>query len=243
VTDTGLLVQRAVYAGLDALGSVISPDLSACLHVVGDAGPQLYQRRPALTSIGTTEAFSLFGALRDLVDAVGDASGPVTVAGYHAVTHLTRGERSRVLWVVGRRDTPLADDEARVVSDLAAAIGVVVTALDGVSDEQGPGSIRVSVEGTGRLSQAEVWVDEGGTVRAARAEALAPTTAVAMAALAAVDPALKLGSAAEDLIDGERAVLVLARDAIGRTGLGCALCGADPLHAAARAAVQAATAL
>jgi len=45
---------------------------------------------------------------------------------------------------------------------------------------------------------------------------------------------------AEDVIDGERAVLVLVRDTNGRAGLGCAICGDDSVRAVAQAALRAA---
>jgi len=85
-----------------------------------------------------------------------------------------------------------------------------------------------------------VSVPVAGTVRSATSDGPSPTTAVAQAALAAVNPALKLGSVGEDVIDAERAVLVLVRDASGRAGLGCALCGEDLLRSVALAALHAA---
>ena len=90
---------------------------------------------------------------------------------------------------------------------------------------------------------AQVWVPVAGALQSGTGDGPSPTTAVAQATLATVNPALKLGSVGEDVVDGERAVLVLVRDVSGTAGLGCALCGDDVLRAVAVAALRAARAL
>ncbi|HWW43530.1 MAG TPA: hypothetical protein VN180_00495, partial [Acidimicrobiia bacterium] len=111
---------------------------------------------------------------------------------------------------------------------------------DAATFEEASGSIRISIDSQGDRVHAEVWVPVAGSLRSASSDGPSPTTAVAQATLATVNPALKLASVAEDVIDGERAVLVLVRDVSGQSGLGCALCGEDLLRAVALATLRAA---
>jgi hypothetical protein len=240
-TETGLLVQRVVYAGLDALRSVLSLDLCACVHVANGFGPQLYLRAPDLSALDATEAFTLFSALRDLLDRPESEVGPVTVTGFTAVSQSTSGRRSRSLFVSGRRDSPLDPHEEAIAAALCEAIGAAAHALEeSAGDDIVAGSIRVVIEVADGLAKAEVSVPAVAGMQTGRGEAASPSRAVAQATLAAIDPTLKLGDASDDQIDGERAVLVLVRDAAGQAALGSALCGNDPLQATALAALEAA---
>ena len=243
-TETGLLVQRVVYAGLDALGSVLALDLCACVHVSDGFGPQLYLRTPSLQELDASDAFTLFSALRDLLDGPTPAAGNVDIAGYSGVARSSSGPRSRSLCVAGRRIGSLDAHEEQVALALCDALSTATHALEEACGEVTMfGSIRIGVEVADGLARAEVSVPAGQIRASGRGEAASSTVAVAQAALAAVDPTLKLGSATDDEIDGERAVLVLVRDADGRVALGAAIYGDDPLHATACAAIEAASRL
>jgi hypothetical protein len=244
VTERALVQQRVVYAGLDALRLVLAPDLCACLYSGRGQSPQLYLRAPELATLSATEAFTLFGGLRDLLEAtdISDAGG--TVAGYTAITRATSGEASRAVWAVGRWDGSFDAYEEEVADGLVKAAGAVAHAIDeAAAPDEATGAIRISLDAHGERVHAQVWVPVAGSVHTAAADGPSPTTAVANATLATVNPALKLGSVAEDVIDGERAVLVLVRDASGHAGLGSALCGDDLLRAVATAAYRAARAV
>jgi len=241
LTERALVLQRVVYAGLDALRLVLAPDLCACLHAGATDSPQLYLRAPELSSLSATEAFTLFSALRDLLYADDVAASPQTVAGYTAVVRSTAGQATRAVWAVGRWDGSFDPYQEEVASELITGVGAVTHALDDAAAPEEEGStIRVSVDSDGDRARAEVWVPVGGALRSATAEGPSSSTAVAQATLATVNPSLKLGSVAEDVIDGERAVLVLVRDTTGRAGLGCAICGDDSVRAVAQAALRAA---
>lgn len=242
MTERGLLTQRALYAGLDALRSVLLTDLAACIHMLEGSPSQLYLRQPALGDLSAADAIKLYEQLRHLLDQ-DPPPRLVEVAGRSACACITGGAVARTLWVVGRRQPAFDDGEADVVLALADAVGAVVGALDESAADVREESVSVSVEGSGRMSTAEVWVPLGAGRRASRSEGTSPMVAVAQATLSAVNDELKLATAAEDTIDGERAVLVLARDAMGRAAIGAAVCGEDPLHATARAALEAARVL
>ena len=89
-------------------------------------------------------------------------------------------------------------------------------------------------------ARADVLVSRSGEMRIGQGHAASPTSAVALATLDALDPALKLLACHDDEIGDERAVLVLIQDGTGRPSLGSALCGSDHLQATAGAALQAA---
>ncbi len=244
MTEPALLAQRVVYAGLDAIGSVLLADLLACLHGVEGGTPQLYLRSPSLASLTSTDAFALFSDLRDLMKAH-EVPGPVKLPGFTAYAYATGTPPTQALWIVGRRDRGLDVPEEGIVCSLADAIGGVVDALDEAAraGTTPTGPVTVTVETDGDVSHAEVWVPTVEGARAARAEAASSMTAVARATLAAVDGNFRLGHAADDLIDGERAVIVVARDPLGRVAVGASLCDTDPLQATARAALEAARSL
>ena len=245
MTERALVLQRVVYAGLDALRLVLAPDLCACLHEVKGQSPQLYLRSPDLSTLSATEAFTLFGALRDLLMTSADlGESGATVTGYTTVALATSGDASRAVWAVGRWDGTFDAYEREVAHELIKATGAVAHALDdAAAPEDATGAIRITLDSQGDRVHAEVWIPVAGTVHSATGDGPSPTTAVAQATLATVNPALKLGSVGEDVIDGERAVLVLVRDVGGTAGLGCALCGEDVLRAVAVAALRAARAL
>jgi len=240
MTEAGLLVQRVVYAGLDALRTVVPLDLCACVHVAEGASPQLYLRAPQMAALDANDAFNLFGALRDLAEEGRPSTTRATVAGHAALANAAVGSASRSVWVVGRLGGALEAGEEKTAMVLLEAIATVVHALDEArSSETTRELIRVEVAPAGDGTSAEVWVPIAGVVRSARADGGSPVEAVAAATLAAADPSLKLVAAAEDEISDERAVLVLVRDDLGRVALGSSLCGAEPLHATAFATLQA----
>ena len=246
-TETGLVVQELVYAGLEALGAAIPLDLCAYLHAAGDLGPQLYLSKPTLADMDATEAFNLFSALRDTLQDDHDGAETILLGGFlaHAVT--TRGGLSRGLHVIGRRDNPLDDNEQDLAVKLCRSFGRVAHALETASDRPRtqPVAVRVAVELLGDMTRAEVAVPINGEIRTGTAEAPSAPRAVALAVIDAVDQSLKLGEAIEGEIASERAVLVLLADERGRSALGSALCGAgaDPLQATAAAAIDAASRL
>ena len=241
LTERALILQRVVYAGLDALRLVLAPDLCACLHAGTTESPQLYLRSPDLSSLSATEAFTLFSALRDLLYTDDLDPSAQTVAGYTAIVRSTAGQATRAVWAVGRWDGSFDPYQVEVAGELITGVGAVTHALDDAAAPEEEGStIRVAVDSNAERARAQVWVPVGGSVRSATSEGPSSSTAVAQATLDTVNPSLKLGSVAEDVIDGERAVLVLVRDTSGRAGIGCALCGDDNVRAVAQAALRAA---
>ena len=244
MTERALVLQRVVYAGLDALRLVLAPDLCACLYAAKGQSPQLYLRAPDLATLSATEAFTLFGGLRDLLELPDVSEAGATVAGYTTIARATSGDASHAAWAVGRWDGAFDAYEEEVADGLIRSAGAVVHAIDeAAAPDEATGAIRISLDAHGDRVHAQVWVPVAGTVHSAAADGPSPTTAVANATLATVNPALKLGSVSEDVIDGERAVLVLVRDATGQAGLGSALCGDDLLRAVAAAAYRAARAV
>ena len=241
MTERALVLQRVVYAGLDALRLVLAPDLCACLHSRAGESPQLYLRSPDLASLSATEAFTLFSGLRDLLEATEPNESGRTVAGYTAVVRARSGEASRAVWAVGRWDGSFDAYEEEVAVALIKGVGAVAHALDdAAAPEEAGSSIRIAVDSQGSRVHAQVWASVAGSVTSATSDGPSPTIAVAQATLATVNPALKLGSVAEDVIDNERAVLVLVRNVSGRSALGCALVGDDLLRGVALAALRAA---
>jgi hypothetical protein len=236
--ESWLGVQTLAYAGLDALLAVHTLDLCAYLHVGSDLGPQLYLRRPTLGALDPAEAFSLFSALRDLLDQPND--GPLSVGGFEAVAIASRGPASRGLWVVGRRDEPLDPGARRAGSELGRAMMLLCHEAERVygSSEQ-PTVVRVSTETSDQGVRAEVAIQTPAGERVGRGEADAPLAAVGWATLAAVDPSVKLLAADEDVISDVRVALVLLRDSNGRTTVGSAVVDSDPLRAAAAATLAA----
>ena len=240
-TELGVLVQRVAYAGLDGLRAAISLDLCAYLHTTADAGPQLYLRAPDLSAMDSTSAFSLFSAVRDMLDSQESETAVMAITGFESFTVLTEGVRSRGLFVLGRRDDPLDTHEQEVAVTLCRAVGSVSNALsDSGLAEPEPSPVRIAVEVSDGQARADVVVSRRGAVRTGHGEAPSATIAVASATLDAVDPTLKLIGCTEDEIGSERAVLVLVRDDDGGNALGSSLCGSDALQATASAALQAA---
>src|SRR5579871_3523183 len=244
VTERALVQQRVVYAGLDALRLVLAPDLCACLYEARGQSPQLYLRAPDLAALTATEAFTLFGGLRDLLELKDVNEAGRSVAGYTTIARATSGDASRAVWAVGRWNGSFDAYEEEVADGVIKAAGAVAHAIDeAAAPDDATGAIRIALDAQGDRVHAQVWVPVAGEVHSAAADGPSPTVAVANATLATVNPALKLGSVGEDVIDGERAVLVLVRDAAGQPGLGSSLCGDDLLRAVATASYRAARAL
>lgn len=242
-SDTGLLVQELVYAGLEALRAVVRLDLCAYLHASGDRGPQLFLATPDLSAIEPTQAFNLFSALRDAMDSDAQGESALSFGSYRAIAVPSTGAHSRGLHVAGRLDTGLAPEEQDTIARLARALGGVAHALEAsIASTPAPvAPIRVAVEMLGGKARAEVSIPLGPEIRTGAAEASSPSRAVANAVLDAVDASLKLVDTADGEISGERAVLVLVTDTLGRTSLGSALIGegTDALQAVAAAALDA----
>jgi hypothetical protein len=244
--DAGLLMQDAVYAGLDALRAAMQLDLAAYVHQPSGGGPQLFLGTPELGSMEPTEAMNLFTSLRTALedDHAGDEIllfGPTIGL---AVT--TQGPASRGLHVIGRREESLGDKEREIALRLCRSVGAVCHALDAVEEpEVKPSVFRLSVEVTDEGARAEASITYGGELRNGTGEAHTPARAVAHAVVDALDASLKIGEATDGEIGGQRAVLVLLMDALGNSSLGAALCGegADPLRATATATLEAASRL
>lgn len=231
-------VQSVAYAGLDALLAVQDLDLCAYLHVGAELGPQLYLRRPTLADLDPAEAFRLFSALRDLLD--GDGQSRVEVEGFHTVVMASSGIASRGLWVVGRSDVPLDERAKASVHVLGRAVMQLCHEAERTSGAaEAPTVARVAIETANDELRAEVVIVTGAGERTGRGEAAAAFDAVAWATIAATDASLKLVAAADDSIGGTRVVLVLLHDSQGRTAVGAAEIGNDPLQATATATLVA----
>jgi hypothetical protein len=239
VADSGLLVQRVVYAGLDALRAVMPLDLCAYVHVATGFGPQLYLRAPDLSSMDANEAFTLFTALQTTLDAEPPPDDAVQIGPYSAVAVISGGPASRGLTVVGRREAGLEPQEQVTAVELCRAVGAACHVIEEAGPEIEPPSIQLSVHVGLTDAQAEVTVRRGGEVREGHGEASSPTAAVALATLDAVAASCKLVQAMDDEIGGERAMLVLVRDDHGAAALGSALCTDDALQATAQATLDA----
>ncbi|HEX9694688.1 MAG TPA: hypothetical protein VGB64_00070 [Actinomycetota bacterium] len=247
--DGGLLVQSIVYAGLEAVRAAVALDLAAYLHEAPDQGPQLFLGAPTLADIEPTAAFNLFAALRD---GLGDdrAGEDLNVPGFRAIAVTTRGDVSRGVHVLGRRDDPLDDAERATLLRLARTFGAL-----GHTVEQAPppaaararaanefAPLRVLVETVPDGAEATVTVATGDETRTQTARATSTARAVALAAVAAIDPAMKVVDAGEEEIGGTRAILALVSDPSGRQALGAAIVDeqTDTLRATATAALDAA---
>jgi hypothetical protein len=247
--DAGVLIQDIVYAGLEALKAALPIDLCAYLHASEDQGPQLFLGSPDLASIDAAEAFALFSALRDALEDPHEGDETMLLGGFLAVAVSSRGEWSRGLHVVGRREIPFEDAERETIQKLTRSIGSIVHSLErpGVVPSQASAPIaepiRVAVEMLQGRARAEVAAPFGDEIRVGTAEDQTPARAVAMAVIDAVDASLKLRDTGEDDIGGERAVLVLVSDELERVSLGCSLIDqatSDPLRASAMATLEAA---
>src|SRR5438477_11369645 len=104
--DAGVMVQDLVYAGLEAMRAAIPLDLCAYLHATEDQGPQLFLGSPDLGSIDSTEAFSLFSALRDALHDPHEGDETMLLGGYLAGAISSEGAQSRGLQRVRRQGAP-----------------------------------------------------------------------------------------------------------------------------------------
>src|SRR5438445_1495008 len=186
-TDVGLLIQDVAYAGLDALRAAFPLDLCAYLHAPEEGGPQLYLRAPDLSSMDAGEAFALFSALRDTLDAGHDHDVPIDVGGFEGVAISTRGPTSRGLYVVGRRTPPLTANEQLLAGRLCRSLGAVGHALEAgtpaAETRRERPQVRLAVEVGDGEARAEASISVGGEVRIGQGEAPAPIRAVALAVL------------------------------------------------------------
>ncbi|HVM09960.1 MAG TPA: hypothetical protein VM345_15945 [Acidimicrobiales bacterium] len=238
------LVQQIAYAALDALRFAVPLELCAYLHLDDGEGPQLYLRAPDLASMNAGEAFDVFTALRDALDASDERR--IALAGFDAVAIRSSGERSRGVFVAGRRSESLRDDEVDLVTAMAEAIGVACHAVAPSSSSAtgAPSSIvepaSVGVRVDGGLVRADVTFTRGASEPSAgTATAPATTEAVALAAADALGSDAKLIEITEGTVAGERIMIALFRDDLDRPLLGTAIVGADPVRAAAAAAADA----
>lgn len=232
--DPQAAAQEAIYAGLDALLSVVPLDLCAYLHLPSHGGPQLYLRRPDLSSLDSSAAFTLFGALRDAA-----ASEQPEIPGYNAVFVATAGAGSRGLHAIGRRDAKLDDHERGVADALCRATAAVAHAMESTQKRFEPA--RVGVEITGDIVVATAEVYAGDERWSGRAERPTPHEAVCAAVLDAVRPDVALTAAKPvDVGDGKAAVVLV--EGAGAQRLGSALYqpDGDPLFAFAVATLEAA---
>lgn len=253
--DGGLLAQNIVYAGLEALRAAVALDLAAYLHEAPDQGPQLFLGAPTLAEIEPTAAFNLFAALRDGLGEERDGDD-IEVPGFCAVAITTHGAVSRGVHVLGRRESPLPDYEREILVRLVHTFAALT---HGVEQAPPPSSApahaasahgwytpaRVLVETVPGGAQATVTIASGDDTRTQTAQASSTARAVAMAAVAAVDPSMKVADAGEEQIGGAHAVLALVADANGRQALGSAIVDEqnDTLRATATAALDAAVRL
>jgi hypothetical protein len=240
-----IAVQSVAYAGLDGLLSVVPLDLCAYLHVGEELGPQLYLRRPMLAELDPADAFRLFSTLRDLLENT-DHDEPVRarVDAFDALVTVSSGERSRGLWVAGRREGYLDEAQEAVARALGRSIMTVCHLAEGATGGTfAPTIVRVAVDTTEAGVSAEVAIDHGGGIGIGRGDAPTPVAAVAWATLDALDPSLKLIAADEDGIDHSRVVLALIRDDLGDSAVGAALADNGSLRAAAEATLSAVAAL
>jgi hypothetical protein len=240
-----IALQDVAYGGLDAVRAVLPVDLCAYLHVSSGLGPQLYLRAPDLSTLDANAAFGLFGSLRDVLGDAQPGVQRLEVGGFQSVVLLSEGEVSRGLFVFGRRDEAITDEEADVIAPLCAAIGVAAHALESaVEPPVSLGGIKVIVgSAPSGATTAEVLVPVGPDMRRATAEGSTSLDAAAsatLAALAALEPDLTLAGVAPVLVNGYEAVVVVVRDADQQTVAGIALTGSlDPAEAAALAAADA----
>ena len=242
--ESGIAVQDLAYAGLDALRAMVPLDLCAYLHVSATIGPQLYLRAPDLSALNPTEAFDLFSSLRDILATAEPGVGRAEVTSFQSVTVLTAGHASRSLFVFGRIEEPLTDDEQNLAAGLCRAVGIAAHAVEASTTptiEGGP--LKVSVATVEGVARAEVVFPIAGELVTGVGEGTSPTDAVAQATLEAIDRQLKLVHAGEGEIGGERVMVVLVRDGEDRLMSGSAVSGADSLHATAQATADAAAKL
>lgn len=243
--DRALVVQDLAYAALDALRATEAVDLCAYLHILDGEGPQLYLRAPDLASMTAAQAFDVFTALRDAVDTA--ESGTATrcrIGRFDAVAVRSVGERSSGVFFVGRDDEPLADDRIPTIESVCRALGEACQLVEEASPAGGATLVRravnrVDVSVSDGTVEATVAVAADGGEYEGRGRAPATLEAVALAALDAVAPGVKLGGVADADVAGERVVAVLLRTEDDRMLLGSALAEGDPVQATAAATLGA----
>jgi hypothetical protein len=239
-SELALAVQEVAYAALDAIRAMVPVDLCAYLHLPAGAGPQLFLRAPELSALDATGAFALFAGLQDA--AMQDEDGPVDaeVAGFEAFGVSVRGTASRGLYMFARATGPLDDNEQRLIADVGRALGAAIQTLeDAGRTRQFEHPLNVSIELRGGIARAEVVIPGAGEPRTGHGQAAAATSAVAEAALDAIDSRLKLGALSETEVGSERVMVAVVRSD-DRVAVAAVLPGHDPLQAAAWATSEAA---
>lgn len=246
--DRALVVQDLAYAALDALRATEALDLCAYLHTRDGDGPQLYLRAPDLASMTAAQAFDVFTALRDAVDqAEADVATRCRIGRFDAVAVRSVGERSSGVFFVGRDGEPLGDDRLTTVESVCRALAEACQLVEETAPERGASRrspvARVDVTASDGTVEATVAIagddGDGDGDREGRGRAPAMLDAVALAALDAAAPDVKLGGVADADVAGERVVAVLLRTADDRTLLGSALAEGDPVRATAAATLDA----
>lgn len=245
--DRALVVQDLAYAALDALRATEAVDLCAYLHILDGDGPQLYLRAPDLSSMTAAQAFDVFTALRDAVDTAEEAAATrCRIGRFDAVAVRTVGGRSSGVFFVGRDDVPLPDDRLPTIESVCRALGEACQLVEEAAPVDRAGRagvasqvVRVDVTVSDGTVEATVVVDGGDGEREGRGRAPATLEAVALAALDAMAPDVKLAGVADADVAGERLVAVLLRMVDERTLLGSALAGGDPVRATAAATLDA----
>lgn len=244
-TEGSAAAQEAIYAALEALETALRADLCAFLTQDEGQGPQLYLGVPDLGAVDPNKAFALFTELREALSA-GDEPAERAVAGYEAVLVPTATAAGRALLAVGRRkERPSSAERDAAVRFAGAMVRLLAAATPALqAPATRPRVVRIGIESSADRCGAEVSLDLGDEVGQGSAEDAVPLRAVANATLDAAGrwaDGLKLVQMAEGDIAGVRAVLALITDEQGRSLLGSSLVeeNADPLHAAARATLQA----
>jgi hypothetical protein len=242
--EPGIAVQDLAYVGLDSLRAMVPLDLCAYLHVSAAQAPQLYLRAPDLSALDPTAAFDLFSVLRDVLATAEPGVRRIQVTSFQSVAVLTAGESSRGLFVLGRTEDPLTDDEERLAAGLCRAVGIAAHAVETSARpavEGGP--LKVSVQVLDGVAHAEVVLPVSGELRTGVGDGPSPTDAVARATLEALGGGLKLVNVTEGEVGGERVIVALVRSSAEEAASGAALAGSDALHATAIAAADAASKL
>jgi hypothetical protein len=244
VSATRLLLQRLLYAGLDAIQASVPVELAACLHRVGDEEAQLYVRAPELTTLNLAQTVEITAALREIGEHPELQEATLEVGGYEARALVTGDARAITIWIFGRRGEPIADDDLDLIDNVVVAVGGVAASMAETDfAERWDGIIRLSVDAAEELPRAEVAVAGPKTVTTGVASGASTAEAVANAIILAVNPSLHLAGISDVEVDGADAVVVMLRNSAGRGATGSALAGANPLHAVGHATLEAARAL
>ena len=150
--------------------------------------------------------------------------------------------------VAGRKGSRLDAAERETFTRLARGVGKAVHVLQSSLAKQRlspTAPIRVSVDVLEGRAHAEVAIPLQDEIRTGVGDAGTSSRAVVHAVIDAMDASIKLVDTTAGDIGGDRAVLVLMEDGVGRRSLGNGLIDddTDVLHATASAAMEAAVRL